>query len=137
MVFNHGNSVTNEDHFGVPMIMASHGYFVVTPNHFDGTSIHAINDKGEEVWFCPAGGEEITQKNQQGKMESNDKFWDIAGKATLDCRVNALNKLAQELSAPDFCKNHIGADIALDTDRLISSGQSFGGITAIGAADGD
>ena len=33
MVFNHGNGVTNEAHYGVPMIMASHGYFVVSPNH--------------------------------------------------------------------------------------------------------
>lgn len=32
IVFNHGNVVTNEQHFGVPMILASHGYFVVSPN---------------------------------------------------------------------------------------------------------
>jgi len=38
IIYNHGNNVTNELHFGVPMIMASHGYFVVSPNHTDGTS---------------------------------------------------------------------------------------------------
>ena len=63
MVFNHGNSVTNEVHYGVPMIMASHGYFVVSPNHFDGTSLYAINENGDEVWFDPAEGEEMLIKN--------------------------------------------------------------------------
>jgi S-formylglutathione hydrolase FrmB len=42
--------------------------------------------------------------------------------------------LAKELSSPDFCKNNLGSDIALDTDRMICSGQSFGGMSALAAA---
>jgi hypothetical protein len=37
----------------------------------------------------------------------------------------------------DFCKRHLGAAIALDTDKMISSGQSYGGMSAISIALGD
>jgi len=64
MIYNHGNSVTNELHFGVPMIMASHGYFVVSPNHADGSALYAIDMNGDDVWYNPAENNEFTQKNE-------------------------------------------------------------------------
>ena len=90
MVFNHGNSAVNEDHFGVPMIMASHGYFVVSPNHIDGSSLYAINENGIEVWYDPAEGEDMVHKNDKGKTEANMKFWDNADR-TLTKRVNSIH----------------------------------------------
>lgn len=50
MVFAHGNVVTAENHYGVPMIMASHGYCVLVPNFPDGTAKYALDTKGNEIW---------------------------------------------------------------------------------------
>ena len=50
MVFAHGNNVTAEDHYGVPMIMASHGYCVLVPNFHDGTAKHAFDKEGNDIW---------------------------------------------------------------------------------------
>jgi len=135
MIYNHGNGVTNELHFGVPMIMASHGYFVVSPNHPDGSANYALDVNGEEVWYNPAEGNEMTKK-ENGKTVANMGFWDATTR-TLDKRIKAVHTLAQDISSADFCKNNLGSDISLDTERMISSGQSFGGITAISAANDD
>jgi len=74
MIFNHGNNDTSELHFGVPMIMASHGYFVVSPNHVDGSSIYSQDADGNDVWFYPADGEDMVHK-ENGKAVGNPKFW--------------------------------------------------------------
>ena len=50
MVFAHGNMVVAEDHMGVPMIMASHGYLVLVPTFDDGTAKYAKDIKGNDVW---------------------------------------------------------------------------------------
>jgi len=81
---------------------------------------------GNEIWFNPAEGNEMVEKNEKGKKVANMKYWDAADR-TLDKRIAAVNTLATDISAAGFCKNNIGADISLDTDRMISAGQSFGG----------
>jgi len=81
---------------------------------------------GNEIWYNPAESNEMAEKNEKGVKVANMKFWDAAGRA-LDKRIAAINTLVTDISAADFCKNNIGADISLDTDRLISAGQSYGG----------
>lgn len=51
MVFCHGNKVTAEEHFGVPMIMASHGYAVFSITFMDGTAPYATGKNGEDIFF--------------------------------------------------------------------------------------
>ena len=51
MVFCHGNKVTAEEHYGVPMIMASHGYAVFSINFMDGTAPYATGKNGEDIFF--------------------------------------------------------------------------------------
>lgn len=81
---------------------------------------------GNEVWYNPAEGNDFTEKNEQGKKVLNMKYWEAADR-TLDKRIEANNSLAKDISASDFCKENIGADISLDTEKMISAGQSFGG----------
>ena len=81
---------------------------------------------GNEVWFNPAEGNEMVEKNEQGKKVANMKYWEAADR-TLDKRIEAIDSLAKDISASNFCKENIGADISLDTERMISAGQSFGG----------
>jgi hypothetical protein len=121
IVYNHGNAVTNELHYGVPMILASHGYFVVSPNAIDGSSIYSQDMDGKDIWFDPSEGENMVLKNSEGKKEANPKFWDSAFKTT-EKRVRSTHLLCDDISQNDFCKNTIGSDISLDLDRMISSG---------------
>ena len=51
MVFCHGNKVTAEEHYGVPMIMASHGYAVFSLTFMDGTAPYATGKSGEDIFF--------------------------------------------------------------------------------------
>ena len=39
-IFCHGFSFSAEDHFAVPMMMASHGYLYVSPTFMDGSAAH-------------------------------------------------------------------------------------------------
>lgn len=61
---------------------------------------------GNEVWFNPAEGNEFLEKNEQGKKVENKKYWEVADR-TMDKRIKALNTLATDISAADFCKNNI------------------------------
>jgi hypothetical protein len=81
-VYNHGNGVTNELHFGVPMILASHGYFVVSPNAIDGSSIYSQDVDGKDIWFDPVQGAAIVIKDSAGKKEANPIFWNNFHKTT-------------------------------------------------------
>jgi len=40
-----------EDHYGIPMIMASHGYIVFSITFMDGSAPHTIDKSGADVWF--------------------------------------------------------------------------------------
>jgi hypothetical protein len=35
------------------MIMASHGYFVVSINFMDGTNPYTTGKNGEDIWYIP------------------------------------------------------------------------------------
>ena len=97
IVFNHGNIVTNEHHFGSPMILASHGYFVVSPNATDGSSLYAQDLDGHDIWFDPTNGEKMTIKDNEGKKLANPKFWDNFLNTT-DKRVENTHQLCQDIS---------------------------------------
>lgn len=79
----------------------------------------------------------MTIKDDKGKKLANLKYWDPIVKETTDARVRNTHQLCKDISENDFCSKTLGSDISLDLDRMVSAGQSFGGISAIAAAMDD
>lgn len=78
----------------------------------------------------------MTIKDDKGKKLANPKFWDKAYERT-GIRVRDTHQLCKDISENDFCSKTLGSDISLDLDRMVSAGQSYGGISAIAAAIDD
>lgn len=52
-IFCHGNSVGSEEHFCVPMMIASHGFMVVSLDFMDGTAPHCTDKNGKDIFIAP------------------------------------------------------------------------------------
>ena len=74
MVFCHGNKVTAEEHYGVPMIIASHGYAVFSLTFMDGTAPYATGKDGEDIFFKE---EELQPMHKDGSV--NYDYWRWTG----------------------------------------------------------
>jgi len=51
IVYCHGNQSNGEEAYGVSMILASHGYLVISLDFMDGTALNATDKNGKEVLF--------------------------------------------------------------------------------------
>ena len=85
MVFAHGNMVVAEDHMGVPMIMASHGYLVLSPTFADGTAKFAKDVKGNDVW--PREANSSCPPKMLPNKKPNMAYWDDCKKGPFPERV--------------------------------------------------
>ena len=134
MIFCHGNKVNAEEHFGVPMIMASHGYCVFSPTFMDKTACHATDKDGNDIpWEdCP-----IPPTTASGEM--NQEFWDYFKDNCFKKRVAEINKMGEELHQEGFSHKVLGfpSQTVFDTSKCFIGGQSFGGWTAVMASLGD
>ena len=73
MVYAHGNNQSAEGHFGVPMIMASHGYCVLVPTFSDGSPKWHQDNKGNDIW--PNEGDPNFPKKLINKV-ANPVHWE-------------------------------------------------------------
>ena len=63
MIFCHGNKTCGEEHYGICMILASHGFLVIVPNFMDETA-QTATDKGFN---------DILYKSPDGPIINKDK----------------------------------------------------------------
>ena len=50
-VFCHGNMTSAEGHYGIPMIMASHGYIVFSITFMDGSAPYCKDKEGQDIFY--------------------------------------------------------------------------------------
>ena len=90
MIFCHGNKVNAEEHYGVPMIMASHGYCVFSPTFMDKTACHATDKDGNDI---PWEDNPLPHSTTSGEI--NQEFWDYFRDHSFKQRVAEVNKMAE------------------------------------------
>ena len=95
-VFAHGLGVSNEDHFGVCMQLASCGYLVVSPTFYDGTATAARNNADENV-PCSALGVKYNNPDgspsEEGYVNLRERFSE---------RVKHCQALGRQIVGPGF-----------------------------------
>lgn len=50
-IFIHGVGFSAEEYYATPMILASHGYFMVSPTMMDGSAPHTLDKNNNDVWY--------------------------------------------------------------------------------------
>ena len=107
-------------HSGTCRDLASHGYLVFTIDHEDGTSSYTVSADGKKEIF----------------YENKHRLYDTeVRKGQIEIRVQEVKALIDEMieGKGTALLSRLGfkSQINLDLDRLIISGHSFGGMTAI------
>jgi len=103
------------------MELASHGYIVFLPDHHDGSCRYTENkDNTKQWWF------DTTAKFEYSDMHPRVKQ-----------REQEIKELIDELHQKKFLLKTLNFNCSLKLDKLIMSGHSMGGATAIrvGASD--
>jgi pimeloyl-ACP methyl ester carboxylesterase len=121
VIFSHGLSSNRTMHSGLCRDLASHGYIVFAPDHMDQTSSYYETADGEGHYYC-------------NKRDSHDMEY---RKGQLEMRVAEARALIEEL-ADEYTRRDIlrvklrfPEGVNLDMSKLIMTGHSFGGMTAI------
>jgi predicted dienelactone hydrolase len=107
-------------HSGTCRDLASHGYLVFSIDHEDGTSSYTVSKDGKKEIF----------------YENRHRLYDTeVRKGQIQIRVSEVKALIDEMvedrGARLLSRLGFKSQINVDLDRLIISGHSFGGMTAI------
>ena len=126
LIYCHGLSSNRTMHSGTCRDLASHGYLVFVLDHQDGTSSYTVSKDGNKEFY----------------YENRHKLYDSeVRKSQTKIRTKEVISLIDDLfennGATLLRKLFMGPQINLDLDRLIISGHSFGGMTAIQVAKED
>lgn len=124
IVFSHGFFADVMSYTAFCRELASYGYIVFSVGHQDGSAMFTTDADDNAIFF-----------------DSSLEFEDMDGKnAQLDIRTNEVIQLKTELGAmtndSELYKQIFGdfTEAQLDMQRFTLSGHSFGGLTAINAA---
>lgn len=125
IIFSHGLAGQSQAHTGHLRELASHGFIVFAINSLDGSCAYTEKEDGTGVFF-----------------DARYHFGDFAvRKRQLQTRVDEIIALIDELHEKEFLEANLAIDnsrsISLDLGRLVVSGHSFGGATALAAAAKD
>lgn len=126
VIYCHGLSSNRSMHSGTCRDLASHGYIVFVIDHEDGTSSYTVSEDGKK------------EQNYNNAMICYDHD---GRRAQLKIRSKEVKALIDELmlDSGKHLMRRLGFPdkVEIDTSRLIISGHSFGGITAINMAKED
>ena len=102
------------------MELASHGYVVFSFNHNDGSCGYTRTQNGRPRYF----NYEHTMMDKEFRNQQ------------LKTRQSEICDFIDEIYEPNFMQSKMGfaSEVSLDLDKLVVSGHSFGGITAISSA---
>jgi len=123
LVFSHGLGGNNTMHSCQCRDLASHGFIVFTISHFDGTAHYTMNhEKKEQYWI---------NQDEVSELEFRNKQTDI--------RKQEIRYLIDEILTIDFLQQKLNFSVSssIDSEKLVMSGYSFGGMTAIATARED
>eukprot|EP00347_Sterkiella_histriomuscorum_P022751 403337292 len=118
LVYCHGLSSNRTLHSGTCKDLASHGYMVFILDHKDGTSSYVVEEDGTETFY-----------------DSKHLAYDYElRRAQIVQREKEVIALVDEIQDQEDMINNtlkLNSHVKLQFDKLIMSGHSFGGITAI------
>lgn len=120
LIFSHGLAGQRTAYSGLCKDLASHGYLVIAPSHFDGTAqICKKKDGTTKFW---------TSEQPHNSIEFR--------RENLAQRVSEIQNIVDDIFEAKFCSETLGFgnSVDLDLESLIMSGHSFGGMTAIQTA---
>lgn len=126
LIFSHGLSSNRTMHSGTCKDFASHGYIVFVMDHKDGSSSYTEEAEGHKGLY----------------YDNTIQLYDLdSRRGQVDIRVSEIKALIDELYQDQGASilERIGfpRTLKLDLERLIISGHSFGGMTAIRVANED
>lgn len=132
----------------VGMEMASNGYLVFMLDHLDGTCIYTELQSGERKLFDSdianphviydhilndfhkKAKQEMTTSIEEGKQKWHGR---------IETRASEISELITEFVEPGFIGKLLNApnQVSIDADKIIVSGHSMGGATALKAGDAE
>ena len=120
IVFSHGLTDARENYSVTAMELASHGYMVFLLDHHDGSCRYTENaDNTKQWWFDTSSKDE---KDFHLKVKK---------------REQEVKELIDELFQTNFVKKTLKIQTKLILDKLIMSGHSMGGATALRVGNSD
>ena len=123
LIFCHGLAGSRTTYSGSCRDLASHGYIVLTLSHFDGTANYSKKKNGEEKYWT-----------------SHHPHQDIEFRRDcINVRKAEVQTLMNDMFSAKFLSEtfHFGEEAKMDLEKLVISGHSFGGMTALQVAHDD
>ena len=132
MVFSHGLSALPCVYWSLICNFVQAGHIVVCPEHNDGTAATVVLEDGSEHEFEPLAGK-FSQTADAQQRTAQERAWRHA---------QLRRRVAEATVAADWmlgCSSDSASRWAgsVDASRIVYAGHSFGGATALVAADAD
>lgn len=123
IIFCHGLTCSRTSYSGLCRDFASHGYFVISLDHYDGSCYYTRKKNGDEKFW--------SSMHDPKDRELRDK--------QLEVRVSEVVHLIDEMHQTDYLQEVCGFEpsVGLDLDHLILGGHSFGAATALAVSQQD
>lgn len=125
IVYCHGNMACGEEAYGACMILAAHGYLVISLDFMDGTATVSNDKDGNKIPFTNRA-EGMVNPDGSPSDDFNEGL-----RTKFDQRKIEVHALGDQIMSDGFAKEVLNFNCSLDTDKMTVAGYSMGAWTAL------